>query len=65
MINNLLDYELSVKILLGALNIIHNPSNYVKIHPLDYIYTALNIRMLPLNLRDSEYKLIMQYISKS
>lgn len=59
MINNLLDYEVSAKMLLGALNIIHNPSNSVKIHPLDYIYTALNIRMLPLNLRDAEYKLIM------
>lgn len=59
MINNLLDFELSAKILLGALNIIYNPANSLKLHPLDYIYTSLNIRMLPLNLRDAEYKLIL------
>lgn len=49
MLTNLLELELSSKVLLGALNIIHNPNHKIKMHPLDYIYTALNIRMLPLN----------------
>lgn len=65
MINNLIDYEISIKILLGSLNIIYNPENNKKIHPLDYIYAALKIRMLPLAKNDVEYKLIMKYISKS
>jgi len=59
MINSLLDFEISSKIILGALN------NTFKINPLDYCYKALNIKMLPLGTTTPEFIFIKEYISKT
>jgi len=56
MVNDMLDFEVSSKILLGALYQMR-----VK-HPLDYCFEALNIRLLTLNKTQREYKLIEQYM---
>ncbi len=52
LINNLLDYEISVKIMLGA------HLNFFKIHPLDYCYSAVNVRMNKLEKAHPEYQVI-------
>jgi len=59
MINSLLDFEISSKIILGALN------NLFKINPLDYCFQSLNIRSVCLQKTSPEYKIIQQYVSNS
>ena len=56
LVNDMLDFEVSSKILLGAYHLIS-----VK-NPLDYCFEALNIRLLTLTKQQREYKLISQYI---
>ena len=55
-INDLLDYEVSTKILLGATKNIEN------INPMDYCYKSLNIRMYTLKDSDIEYKVLKFYL---
>lgn len=59
MINSLLDFEISSKIILGALNRIF------KINPLDYCFQALNVRAACLSKSSSEFKIIQQYVQNS
>jgi len=59
MLSSLLEFEVSSKILLGALN------NVYKINPLDYCFNALNIRMLRLPEENPEYQLIKEYVFAS
>jgi len=56
MVNDMLDLQVSSKILLGALY------NIKVLNPMDYIIEALGIRLLPLQKKQREYKLINQYI---
>ena len=55
-INDMLDLQVSSKIFLGALY------NTKTLNPMDYIFEALGIRLLPLSQKQREYKLIAQYI---
>jgi len=56
MINDMLDLQVSSKILLAALH-------HVKtLNPMDYIVEALGIRLLPLAQKQREHKLITQYV---
>lgn len=59
MVDQLFDYELSIKIILGSMN------NLFTINPLDYCFNALNIRALPLTPDSSEYGIIQTYFHKS
>jgi len=59
MINSLLDFEISSKIILGALH------QTFKINPLDYCFNALNIRMIRLKDEDPEFSIIKKYIFNS
>lgn len=59
MLNSLLDFEISSKILLGALH------NTFKINPLDYCFQALNVRTATLSKEDPEYKIIQKYTLNS
>jgi len=56
MVNDMLDLQVSSKILLGALY------NSKVLNPMDYIIEALGIRLLPLAKKQREYKLISQYV---
>lgn len=56
LVNDMLDFEVSSKILLGALYRIKEKN------PLDYCFEALNIRLLPLVKKQREHKLITQYV---
>ena len=56
MIDQLFDYELSIKIILGSMN------NLFSVNPMDYCYSALNIKALPLIPTDSEYEIIETYL---
>ena len=56
MINDMLDFEVSSKILLGALH------NMPAKNPLDYCFESLDVRLLPLSNKQREHKLITQYI---
>ncbi len=58
-LESLIDFEISAKILLSA------HYNVQKIHPLDYIYNCLGIRMMSLETEDPEYKIIWRYINNS
>jgi len=59
MVSRLLDFEISTKIILGALY------NTFKINPLDYCFHALDVRLLRLSKTDAEYKLIRKYVNAS
>jgi len=56
MIENLLDVEISLKVILGAYNRIQ------EMNPLDYCYSALNIKLMPLPKDHPEYQIIRQYV---
>ena len=56
-VDSLLDFEVSSKILLGALY------NLKKINPMDYCFNALGVKLLPLQSDSKEYNLILPYIS--
>lgn len=58
-IESLIDFEVSAKILLSA------HFNIKTINPLDYIYNGLGIRMMCLETEDPEYKIIWRYINNS
>ena len=58
-IESLIDFEVSAKILLSA------HFNIKAINPLDYIYNGLGIRMMSLETEDPEYKIIWRYINNS
>jgi len=59
MINNLLDFEVTSKVLLGALY------HSYKINPLDYCFQALNTRVLRLEEESGEFQIIKDYIAAS
>jgi len=59
MIYSLLYVEVATKIILGSIQ------NIAKMNPIDYIFNALNIKMITLTDKDAEYQLIMRYIGNS
>jgi hypothetical protein len=58
-IENLLDFEAAVKIIMGA------AQNVGKIHPLDYCFNALGLRMACLDHENPEFRMIRQYIHRT
>jgi len=57
MVESLLDYEVSSKILMGALHNIQSKN------PLDYCFESLNIKLLPLGNESPEFHLIKKYVA--
>lgn len=56
MIDSLLDIEIALKTILGA--------HYRKkeIHPLEYCYSALNVKMMPLEKESPEFQVLRHYV---
>jgi ankyrin repeat protein/predicted DNA-binding WGR domain protein len=59
LVKELLEVEVAVKVLLGA-NL-----NIKKIHPIDYCFNAMNIKLMELENLSIEREAILDYISKS
>ncbi|EAS02069.2 WGR domain protein (macronuclear) [Tetrahymena thermophila SB210] len=59
LVENLLDFEAAIKIIMGS---------YTKLqvmHPLDYCFNSLSIRMKQIQNEHPEYKMIQQYVSRT
>lgn len=59
LIDNLVDIEAAAKIIMASIY------NKRKIHPMDYTFNALNVRMKYIDSSHPEYKLISMYIKRS
>jgi len=59
MVEDLLDFEVSTKIMLGAL------LRQYEVNPLDYSFNSLNVKMMRLPDDHGEYQLIKKYITAS
>lgn len=71
MIENLLDIEVSLKVIIGIKYLSYRILLYVltgaynrfyEVNPLDYCYRALNIKLMPLEHQHPEYQIIKQYL---
>ncbi|KAL4491479.1 hypothetical protein ABPG72_008135 [Tetrahymena utriculariae] len=59
LVENLLDFEAAIKIIMGSY------TKLQEMHPLDYCFNSLSIRMKQVQYEHPEYKMIQQYISRT